>query len=87
MSSYFNYFTQLTSRANGVVISAQQGLHDNLDFFLQIFKEEFGMVRGHFGPINTVAFHPDGHGFVTGRLGLRILMLLFVSDFDSSVAK
>lgn len=27
---------------------------------LQIFGEEFGTVRGHFGPINAVAFHPDG---------------------------
>lgn len=26
----------------------------------QIFQEEFGRVRGHFGPINTVAFHPSG---------------------------
>ena len=29
------------------------------------------MVRGHFGPINTVAFHPDGQGFVTGNARLR----------------
>lgn len=27
---------------------------------LQIYQEEFGNVRGHFGPINTVAFHPSG---------------------------
>ena len=37
-------------------------------FVLQIFTEEFGFVRGHFGPINTVAFHPDGNGFVTGEI-------------------
>ena len=27
---------------------------------VQIFTEEFGTVRGHFGPTNSVAFHPDG---------------------------
>lgn len=28
----------------------------------QVFEEEIGTVKGHFGPINTVAFHPDGKG-------------------------
>lgn len=35
-------------------------------FFHKIFSEEFGNVRGHFGPINAVAFSPDGTGFVSG---------------------
>ncbi|MEW5303151.1 MAG: hypothetical protein WDW36_005871 [Sanguina aurantia] len=35
-------------------------------FFHKIYQEEFGNVRGHFGPINTVAFHPNGRSFVTG---------------------
>lgn len=29
-------------------------------FFHLIFEEEFARVRDHFGPINNVAFHPDG---------------------------
>lgn len=36
--------------------------------------EEFGMVRGHFGPINTVAFHPDGNGFVTGKTCFTVVL-------------
>ncbi len=29
-------------------------------FFHMIFEEEFARVRDHFGPINSVAYHPDG---------------------------
>ena len=30
------------------------------------FQEEFGRVKGHFGPINTVVFSPDGSGYASG---------------------
>lgn len=35
-------------------------------FFHLVFEEEFARVKGHFGPINSVAFHPDGKGFSSG---------------------
>lgn len=35
-------------------------------FFHLVFEEEFARVKGHFGPINTVAFHPDGKSFSSG---------------------
>jgi len=35
-------------------------------FFHLIFEEEFGRVKGHFGPINTVVFHPDGKSYSSG---------------------
>lgn len=35
-------------------------------FFHMIFEEEFARVKGHFGPINSIAFHPDGKSFSTG---------------------
>ncbi|KAJ3367088.1 hypothetical protein AMAG_01945 [Allomyces macrogynus ATCC 38327] len=35
-------------------------------FYHKILQQEFGRVRGHFGPINTVAVHPDGTSFTSG---------------------
>lgn len=35
-------------------------------FFHLVFEEEFGRVKGHFGPINSVAFHPDGQSYSSG---------------------
>ncbi len=35
-------------------------------FFHLVFEEEFGRVKGHFGPINSVQFSPDGQGYASG---------------------
>lgn len=34
-------------------------------FFHMIFEEEFARFKGHFGPINSVAFHPDGKRYMS----------------------
>jgi len=31
-----------------------------------VFEEEIGSIRGHFGPMNCLAWFRDGRGFVTG---------------------
>ena len=35
-------------------------------FFHLIFEEEFGRIKGHFCPINSVQFTPDGQGYASG---------------------
>merc|ERR1712061_841532 len=35
-------------------------------FYHLVFEEEFGRIKGHFGPINSVMFHPDGKGYASG---------------------
>ncbi|EGD83297.1 eukaryotic translation initiation factor 3 subunit I [Salpingoeca rosetta] len=31
-----------------------------------VLEEEIGRIKGHFGPINTLAFHPTGKGYASG---------------------
>jgi translation initiation factor 3 subunit I len=35
-------------------------------FFHTIYGEEFGRVKGHFGPINALAIHPSGKSYASG---------------------
>nr|CDS27796.2 eukaryotic translation initiation factor 3 [Hymenolepis microstoma] len=51
-------------------------------FFHMIYAEEFGTVKGHFGPINSVAFNPDGSGFATGGEDGYVRLHKFDPDYD-----
>ncbi|RMZ90620.1 hypothetical protein DV736_g2148, partial [Chaetothyriales sp. CBS 134916] len=35
-------------------------------FYHKIFEDEIGRVRGHFGPLNTIAVHPQGTAYASG---------------------
>ena len=35
-------------------------------FYHTIYEEEFGRVKGHFGPINAIAIHPQGTAYASG---------------------
>lgn len=45
--------------------SAKVGKFDAA-FYHLIYGEEIGRVKGHFGPINTLAFRPDGKQYASG---------------------
>jgi translation initiation factor 3 subunit I len=45
--------------------SSRQGKFE-ARFYHKVFEEEIGRVRGHFGPLNTVAVHPEGKGYASG---------------------
>jgi translation initiation factor 3 subunit I len=45
--------------------STRSGKFDSR-FFHLIYEEEFARLKGHFGPINSLAFHPDGKSFASG---------------------
>lgn len=49
-------------------------------FFNMVLEEEIGTIKGHFGPVNSVAVAPDGRSFVTG--GEEGLMRLIHLDPD-----
>ncbi|XP_066256120.1 eukaryotic translation initiation factor 3 subunit I [Euwallacea similis] len=59
--------------------SSRAGKFDSR-FFHLVFEEEFGRVKGHFGPINSVAFHPDGKSYASGGEDGYVR----IHNFDSS---
>lgn len=46
--------------------AARQGKFE-ARFYHKIFEDEIGRVRGHFGPLNTIAVHPKGEGYCSGK--------------------
>jgi translation initiation factor 3 subunit I len=52
--------------AMDVTITAGLSGKFEVRFFHSILENQFGTVKGHFGPVNTLAFHPDGKSFCSG---------------------
>lgn len=60
--------------------SSRQGKFE-CRFWHKVLEEEVGRVRGHFGPINTIAIHPDGRSFASGGEDGYVRVHHFDEDF------
>ncbi len=67
--------------ANAVTTTSSKTGKFEVRFFHLIYEEEFGRVKGHFGPVNTLAFNPDGNSFVSGAEDGYIRLHHFDSEY------
>ena len=65
---------------NVTTTSAKQGKFE-VRFFHTVFQDELGRVKGHFGPINTLAFHPNGKSFASGSEDGFVRLHFFDEDY------
>jgi len=52
--------------ARDVTTSGAASGRFQFDFFNVVHREFLGSVKGHFGPVNTLVFSPDGKMFASG---------------------
>jgi translation initiation factor 3 subunit I len=60
--------------------SAKEG-HFEVDFFHIVYEERLGCVRGHFGPVHTLAFSADGRMFASGSEDGFVRLHHFSKDY------
>jgi len=46
-----------------------------------VFEDEFARIKGHFGPINTLSFHPEGRTYASGAEDGMIRIQTFDQDY------
>ena len=67
-----------------VTVTAHQSGKFETRFFHMIYEEEFGRVKGHFGPINALAVHPFGKSYASGSEDGFIRLHHFDSNYLKS---
>eukprot|EP00744_Colponema_vietnamica_P001969 GILI01003175.1.p1 GENE.GILI01003175.1~~GILI01003175.1.p1 ORF type:complete len:334 (-),score=70.85 GILI01003175.1:249-1250(-) len=60
--------------------SAKVGKFD-VQLFHMIHEDNLGSIKGHFGPVNTLAFHPDGRSYCSGSEDGYIRLHHFDPDY------
>lgn len=72
--------------AKDVTISKSSGKFDSRLYHM-IYAEEFGQIKGHFGPVNSLQFSPDGRGFTSGGEDGYFRIHIFDPDYYQIDAK
>jgi len=67
--------------AMNVTVTSSKVGHFQVDFFHLVYQEYMGAVKGHFGPVNTVAFAPDGKGYSSGSEDGYVRLHHFDKDY------
>jgi len=70
-------------RAEEVTTSGATTEQFQVRFYHSIFEEELGSVLGHFGPVNSISFNPDGTSFASGGEDGYVRIRLFPKSYLS----
>lgn len=46
-----------------------------------VYQEELGSCKGHFGPLNTLCWMPDGNGYASGGEDGYVRIYHFDEDY------
>jgi len=68
-------------RAEDVTQSGMTSEQFKVRFYHSIFGEELGSIAGHFGPVNVLAFSPDGRSFSSGAEDGFVRLHYFNDDY------
>jgi len=64
-----------------VTTTSSKAGHFQVDFFHLVYQEYMGAVKGHFGPVNTLSFSPDGKGYASGAEDGYVRLHHFDKDY------
>lgn len=67
--------------AMNVTTTSNKVGHFQVDFFHTVYMEYMGHVKGHFGPVNTVSFNPDGKSYASGSEDGYVRLHQFDKDY------